>query len=252
MQRGDTTLAEDQFRSALRANPADVDARRHFAEALWARHAHSAAIAQLEIAGQLAPRDADLMVRAGEMLLASGDLPNALARADRAIAANPQFGSAWALRGRVHWAADRRDRAVADLQRALVHAPSDKGTLLDLGKVYLERGQARRCLTTVHQLLDLCPPSTEPQEALFLEGQAYLSTGRPADAADSLYAATRRGGPRAEIYFELAQAEAECGHTNAAIRAAQSALATEPTHRESYELLAELRGTISAPSTVVR
>jgi tetratricopeptide (TPR) repeat protein len=186
------------------------------------------------------------------MLVASGDLHSALVRADRAIATNPHFGPAWALRGRVYWLAKRHDRAVADLQRALVYAPGDKEILLSLSEVYLQRGQPRRCLTTVHELLDQCPPGTESQQALSLQGRAFLATGRAADAASSLYAATHRGPPTAELYYALARAEAELGRTDAAIRAAQSALAAEPTHRESDTLLAELGGMAAPPPTVLR
>jgi tetratricopeptide (TPR) repeat protein len=251
LQQGKTTFAEERFRNALEANPADIDARRLFAEALWARGARAAAVAQIEIANQLAPYDSALTVRAGEMLLGTGNYESALLRADRAIAHNPQLGPAWALRGRIHWSAKRHDLAVADLQRALVHAPGDRDVLLALSEVYLERGQARRCLTTVHQLLDLCPPGTEPQRALYLEGQAFLATGRAADAASSLYAATQRGPSAAELFYALACAEAGMGRTDAAIRAAQSALGEEPAHSGSHALLAELYGTAS-PATVLR
>jgi predicted Zn-dependent protease len=152
----------------------------------------------------------------------------------------------------VHLAARRPEPAIADLQRALVHAPSDKAVLLSLAEVYLERGEARRSLTTVHQLLDLCPPGTEPQQALYLEGQAFLATARPADAAESLYAATQRGTPSAAMYYALARAEADRGRTEAAARAARHALAADSAHRESLALLAELHGASGPGATVVR
>ena len=121
-----------------------------------------------------------------------------------------------------------------------------------MSEIYLQQGQPRRCLTTVHQLLDLCPAGTESQQALSLQGRALLATGRAADAVHSLYAATHRGPPTAELYYALARAEAELGRTDAAIRAAQSALAAEPTHQMSHTLLAELGGAAAPPSAVLR
>jgi tetratricopeptide (TPR) repeat protein len=252
MQQGATALAEEKFKSALEANPSDVDAHRLFAEALWARGERSAAVAQMEVASQLAPHDRALTVRVGELHLASGDHQSALALADRVLAASPHFAPAWALRGQAHWRADREDAAIADLQRALVYAPTDKVALLALAEAYLQRKQPSRCLTAVHQLLDLCPPGAEPQRALFLEGQAYLANRRARDAAKSLDAATRRGPPSAAIYYALARAEAERGRTEAAIRAAQSALAAEPAHRASHALLAELGGAGAPAATLLR
>jgi tetratricopeptide (TPR) repeat protein len=241
MQQGELGTAEAQFRNALEANPADVNARRLFAEALWSRGDMPAAIAQMEGASQLAPHDTALKVRVGEMLLAAGEVPRALARAESAIADNPRYGPAWALSGRVHWAARDHKRAIANLQRSLVYAPSDKRTLLSLAQLYLERGEARRALTTVHQLIDLCPPGTESPDALLLEGQAYLAAGRPADAAESLFAASQCGQPNAEVYYLLAVAEAERGRTEAAVRAAHQALAANAAHPRSLELLAQLK-----------
>ena len=247
MRQGEVAAAETRFRSAVLANPADIDARRLFAETLWARGEKAAAIAQMEAAGRLAPHDAALIVRAGEMLLTSGEIPRAAARADQAIAQNPQYGPAWALRGHANWAAGRSQAAVADLQRALVYVPSDERVLLSLAKLYLEDGEPRRALTTLHQLADVAPPGTESQQMLLLEGRAYLALRRPADAAESLAAAGRRGTPSAEIHYLLATAESQLGRTDAAIRAAHHALAANASHRESLQLLAELGGSSAAP-----
>lgn len=252
MQDGEIAAAQAQFRSALLANPADIDARRLFAEALWARGQTTAAIAQMGAASQLAPHDAALTVRTGEMALAIGNLVEARAHAERAIADNPRFGPAWGLRGRVNWEAGRPREAVADLQRALVHTPGDHGILLSLSGLYLQQGEPRRALTTLHRLLDLHPPGTEPQAALFMEGQAYLALGRAADAADSLYAAADRGTSHAEIYYFLAKAESERGRTQAATRAAHLALATDSAHQESLRLLAQLSNKGNAGSQLLR
>jgi tetratricopeptide (TPR) repeat protein len=247
MRQGEVAAAETRFRSAVLANPADIDARRLFAETLWARGERVVAIAQMEAAGRLAPHDAALTVRAGEMLLAAGEIPRAAARADQAIAQNPQYGPAWALRGHANWAAGRSQAAVADLQRALVYVPSDERVLLSLARLYLEEGEPRRALTTLHQLADVAPPGTESQQMLLLEGRAYLALRRPADAAESLAAAGGRGTPSAEIYYLLATAESQLGRTDAAIRAAHHALAANASHRESLQLLAELGGSPAAP-----
>src|ERR1700677_1073468 len=70
MERGDWKGAEPLLVRALQTSPADVEARRNYAETLWHRGATAQAVAQMEEARRAAPDDTGLAVRAGEMHLA--------------------------------------------------------------------------------------------------------------------------------------------------------------------------------------
>ena len=69
------------------------------------------------------------------------------------------------------------------------------------------------------------------------QGLALASLGRHDDAADSHRAAARRGPADAEILYRLAQAEMLAQRPKAARWAARDALAIEPRHAPSQQLL---------------
>lgn len=248
MEMGDWAQAETLLRKANDSSPADAETRRYLAEALWHRGAADEALKQMDEAVRLDPLDAALTVRAGEMLLAVGDTERALVRAEEAIRLDPKLPAAWALRGRVFWQRKQSDRALADLQRALVYAPDNADILLDVAVLCRQRGQAARCLTTLHHLLDTYPPGGEPQLALMLEGITLCDLGRPQQAVDSLLAATHRGPPNAELLYHLAQAQMASGNYASAGDSARQALAIDATHAPSRLLLTQLASQTSAPA----
>jgi tetratricopeptide (TPR) repeat protein len=240
MQLGQWQQAETLLRQALEASPDDAETRRNLAEALWHQGTVHEAMSHIAAAMRLKPGDATIAVRAGEMALAAGARDAALVHAEQAIRLDPQLPSAWALRGRIFRQMDQPDRAIADLQRALEFAPQNADVLLDLAVMYRERGQAARCLTTLHHLHDSYPTGEVPQTALLLEGMTLLELERPNQAADVFLAAAQRGPPQADSLFYLAQAQSAAGRYAEATASVQQALAIDASHQASQQLLAQL------------
>jgi tetratricopeptide (TPR) repeat protein len=228
------------MRQALEASPDDPKVRAQLAEALWNRGATNEAMSHMAAAVRLDPKNADYLVRAGEMALASGAKDAALTNAERAIRLKPQLASAWALRGRTFRMTNQPERALADMQHALVFEPDRADLLLDVAVMYRERGQPARCLTTLHHLHDTYPPGEEPQFALQLEGLTLMDLKRPHQAAEVLTAASSRGPMNADLLFQLAQAQTAAGKYEAAATAARQALAVDAQHQQSRQLLAQL------------
>jgi tetratricopeptide (TPR) repeat protein len=184
--------------------------------------------------------DAPLSVREGEMLLAVGSVDAALAQANRAIQLDPRMPAAWALRGRVFSRLNQPDRALSDMYRALEFEPNHRDLLLQMAGIYRQLGQPSRSLTTLHRLIDCYPPGEVPQEALWLEGLALHDLGRGRQAAESLVAASRRGPPRPDVFYVLAQVQAALGDQEAAASSARQALAIDASHAPSRQLLSQL------------
>ncbi|TWT41603.1 tetratricopeptide repeat protein [Botrimarina hoheduenensis] len=240
LECGELANAQKLLRTAAAADPDYGDARRHLAEALWRSGDHREALTHAELACQCDPLDAHGAVRAGQMRLDQGDASRAIEWATQAIAVEQRLASAWALRGRALWNRGETDLAVADLQQALRYAPDDEALLRDLAQLYHTSGDERRTLTTLHQLLDAYAPGEEPVEVLAMTGSAYLSMGRPQDAADTLREAAARGEAPATLLCQLAEAEAACGRLPEAIAGAQRALAADAGHGPAHALLARL------------
>jgi tetratricopeptide (TPR) repeat protein len=248
MEFGQWEQARSLLQEAVAASPTDLDARRHLAEVLWQMGDRRDAVVHMEAAVRLDPRNAPTVVRSGEMLLAVGAVDRALDRAQQAIALDPTLAGAWALRGCIYRQQGDSSRALADLQQALRFSPHATDVLLATAELQYSMGRPQRALTTLHHLLDVYAPGQEPQRALWLEGLAYKAVDRPRDAVDSLYAATLRGAPQADLLYQLALAEQAAGQSTAAANTARQALAVDSDHQPSQVLLAQLQG-VNSPSS---
>ncbi len=248
MELGQWDEAHSLLQEAVATSPTDIDARRHLAEVLWQTGNHRDAVVHMEAAVRLDPRNAPTTVRSGEMLLAVGAVDRAALRAQQAIALDATLAGAWALRGRIFRQRGEAARALADLQQALRYSPHSTDVLLDTAEVQYSMGRPQRSLTTLHHLLDVYAPGEEPQRALWLEGLAYQALDRPYDAVESLYAASLRGAPQADLLYQLALAEQTAGRPTAATNTVRQALSLDTQHQLSRVLLAQLEGS-AAPGS---
>ncbi len=237
LERGQQQTAENLLAQAVTACPADAEARRDYAEALWRRGARQEAIAQLEEAGRLATEDASLWARLAEMYLVAGQPHSAWQSAQRAIELDPKLPAAWAIRGGVLRVAGQPRDALSDYLRALNYAPKDRAVLLEVAQLYRQLNQPAAALQTLQSLAETYSPGEEPGLVLDLLGLAYVAVGRYDDGVEQLSAAVARGEPTAEMYCHLGEAELLAGHAVEAAAAAQQALTLQPQHQPSRELL---------------
>jgi len=238
--RGRREKAEKLLADAVKACPADPEARRHYAELLWQRGARPEAMAQLQEAVSLDGEDATLLVRLAEMQLESGQIRPAWRNAEAALDVNPKLAAAWAVRGRVMRATGQHRQALADYHRALGRAPGDRQVLLEVADLYYRLGRPQRALATLHALTDTYAPGEEPQDVLHLTGLVYGALGRHEEGAEKLAAAVIASDATAEMYYHLGEAELLAGHPLQAADAARHALALEPQHIPARELLGRL------------
>jgi len=253
MEMGQSQRARELLTQAVETSPTDIDARRHLAEVLWENGARQDAAVQIETAVRLDPRHAPTVVRSGEMLLGIGVVDRSLERAKAAIALDSNLAEAWALRGRVYRQQGKAERALADFQQALRYAPQARDTLLEVAELQYDLGRPQRSLITLHYLLDTYSPGEEPQRALWLEGLAHGALQRHQDAVESLYAASLRGEPQAELLYALAQAENAAGRPDAATNIVRQALSIDASHQPSQVLMARLQGIgATDPNAAVR
>ncbi len=251
MEQGDTATAESLLSQAVKACPEDLDARRHYAEALWARGERELAVQHLLQAAALAPDDAGVAVRAGEMQLALGQMDDARRMANRVLDLNPSDGGAWALRGRVKEAAGELDGALADLNRALEFRRDDRELLYDTAEVYRRLGRPQRALSTLIALRDTYGPGEEPQQVLYLQGMALAALGRHSDAVDAFALALEHGSPSPELLCRLGQSQLAAGKPAEADRTIQQALSMDPNYAPSQAVREQIEVASRPLSTVL-
>jgi tetratricopeptide (TPR) repeat protein len=85
-----------------------------------------------------------------------------------------------------------------------------------------------------------------------MEGLTLADLGRPEQAVESLEIANRQGPANADVLYYLAQAQLTCGRPAAATTAAQQALAINPSHAPSRQLLAQLALRTTPTEPIVR
>ncbi len=242
-----SALAQEQLDQALAFSKqavetcsADLDARQVYAEALWAKGLRQEALKELQEVIRLAPKDAQVQARMAEMYLALGQIALARQYANQAIELNPQLTEAWVVRARVARVKGDFRSALADYHRALAYVPNHPEILLEVAEVYRATDQPDRALATLHRLADTYPPGEEPPQVLYLQGLAYSALNRPQEAAEVLALAIQRGGPSADWLYQLAQAEAASGRLLRAQQTLHQALALQPDHPPSQQLLNQL------------
>jgi tetratricopeptide (TPR) repeat protein len=148
--------------------------------------------------------------------------------------------------------AGRYGRALADYQRAAGLAPNDPTIQLEIAEIYRRLNQPGRALAALDSALEKYPPEEEPQRVLYLRGLAYAALGRYEDAIESYSTACIRAAPTADILYRLAEAESLAGRAVRAAEVAREALALDPNHHPSRDLLGRLRSAPGSGSTVQR
>jgi tetratricopeptide (TPR) repeat protein len=239
VDRGEFDKAEAYFNQAVQTCGVDCEARRQYAEALWRRGASAEAIAQLDEAIRLSSDDPLLLVRSGEMHLARGQIEPALAMANQAVDLDPGSPRGWVLRGRALQQAGDLRPALADYHRALGCEATNRDALLEVAELHRRLGQPQRALIALQTLAETYPFGEEPQHVFYLTGLAYGALGRHDEASENLQAAARVK-PTPEILYRLAEAEWNAGRLIPARQAATQALAMEPQHAASQQLLSQL------------
>ena len=194
LERSDLTEAEKYCSQAVRACPSDPNARRSYADVLWAQGRTKEALEQIDSAlASGIGGDVETRLRAAEMRLQSGKLDAALVDVEQAIDADPKSAEAWALRGRVMLAKGNTKQSLADMQRSLIYAPRRRDVLRQTAELYQSLGEPHKALASLQELGDTYGPGEEPQEIYVAQGNVYAALARPAEAAEQFRTAISRG-----------------------------------------------------------
>jgi len=233
---GNWQRAEQFFAQAVDVCPVDERVQARYAEALWRRGARKDALEHMQEAVRLSGGDPELVVRLGEMYLATNDLQQAARLAERVILSGRQLASAYRLRGDIRQRQGKSDGALADYHRALAMQPQYPEVRMAIAGVYYQQGRPQRALATLQALAGSYSSGEEPATLLFWQGLAYKALGRSDQALTHLAQAEARGLQSAELLYHLAEARQLAGDFTAAQQTLQRALALAPTHPDAPRL----------------
>lgn len=236
LQKGKLDDAEAMFADALRQNPTDERAHRHYAEVMWERGQQQAAIHHMEECIRLSGGDPTLLVQLGQMYLGQGNTEAAWDCATEAIDASGRLPCAWALRGDIYRKQGEFDLALESYHRALSEQAHYPHVQMAAAEIYRLQNRPQRALATLDSLAAQLRPEDTPPEVFYQQGLAYKAVGRYQDAILVLTAASRQSSPPADLFYHLAEAQHLAGNSANARLALQNALAQAPTHQPSLQL----------------
>lgn len=273
--------AKKHFGEALRQDPADYLTLKAVAEALEEQKKKSAAVGEyhkaafymatsglvdeamavLEHATKLAPRDPRPPALKGEILLAQGQHEEALKVLDEGLKRRPDNALALGVKGKVLLTLGRSEEAVDYLHRALKLEPTLEWAQLDLASALYKLREFKEELRVLNKVLAKRPKnldalmfkgdtlvilgsyeeavnvlnralkvSPNDPHALALKGRALNGLKQSKKALHALQRSVELDATRPSVYIDLAEAHHALGQYEKVIEELDKALAIKPDY----------------------
>lgn len=209
----DLDTAESKLLAAIERDPADSRSRAVLADVYWSRGQESAAVDQMAKAVDLSEgRDAEHLIKLGQMLLAAGKPDAALRHAEQVLVSDEHRADAWTLKGFAMKQLGRPEDALAAFFRSLTLRNDDSQTRVEIARIYRQSNQPGRALAI------LGAPNPERQqecpyfpEVCYLRGVLLRELQRPTDAIVALQSAKRSGCDAEDLLLHLAECQVAAG-----------------------------------------
>lgn len=183
-------------------------------------------------------QNADLHYLAGMIALSGGDADTAIARLRSAIGLNDRVALYHQILGRALARAGDDAAAEAALARAIELDPSSSDAKRDLAQLLTDRGEHRRAIVLRRQLLAQHP---EEQQSHLDLAYSLFHGGSPAEALEVLETAVQMGANSAIAWFNYGVAAQALGRNDRAADAYRSAMTLDPGHAEAAMSLGVLQ-----------
>ncbi|WDD93356.1 tetratricopeptide repeat protein [Burkholderia sp. FERM BP-3421] len=217
--------AEQGYRAALAANPADADALHLFGVLRHQQGQHAEAADLVGRAVGLRPHDAALQLNLGNALKALGRLDAAIDHFRTALTLAPDFPLAHYNLGNAYAAQARHEDAADAFARALRLTPDDASIHNNLGNALNALGRHGEALAAFHRALELRPGHAGAHNNL---GMALGALGRVDEAVGHFRAALAAEPRFVAAHFNLGNTLDAAGRHTDAMPAFEAALALVP------------------------
>jgi len=192
------------------------------------------ALAALETAAKLLPRDAESQTNLGNALRARGRLEDAVSCHRRAIELKPDYAEAHNNLGSVLRDLKRPGQAVASYRKAISVKPDFVMAHNNLGDTLLALGRLDEAAQSYRRLLQFRPDSVEAHNNL---GNALRDSGQLEKAAASYRRAAEIKPDYAKVHNNLGNALLDLGRIEEAVASYARALEIEPDFAKAHSNL---------------
>ena len=176
-----------------------------------------------------------MRLRASELLLAAGEVDQAIARAKAAQAMPSLAPYTRTVLAQAYLAQNRPDLARQELQAAVNASPEDALARMQFGRFLMSQDNAAEALTQFEKAAALRPGTPEP---LLGQGQALLLLRQPDEAVRAAVAAVKAQPSRADSWVLLGTAQEHAGRPLDAVGSYETGLQRDPTHVAGSRALA--------------
>ena len=164
--RGELPAALEHFQTAVSWDTNSAPLRHEYAIALSAANRHAEAIAQLEAACRLAPREASYCYELGLAWNEAGNLPKAIELLEASVKLDPANNRAWYNLGLARNAAGQIEPALDALNRAQTVAPNDARIPYASATILARASRLAEARAAAQRALTLQPDFTEAARLL--------------------------------------------------------------------------------------
>ena len=192
------------------------------------------ALAALQTAAKLQPRDPESQTNLGNVLRAQGRLDDAVSCHRRAIALKPDYADAHNNLGSALRDSKRLSQAAASYGKAISIKPDFAMAHMNLGDTLLALGQFDEAAQSYRRVLQLRPESVEALNNL---GNALRDSGQIEDAAASYRRAVAIRPDYAKLHNNLGNALLDLGRIEEAVASYSRALELEPDFAKAHSNL---------------
>jgi tetratricopeptide (TPR) repeat protein len=244
-QQGELEAAAEEFKAALKCDPAFALAALNLGQVLIDQKRYTAAIAYLQdILKSSSPPDlkSQLQMTLAVAYAESGDSNQAIGTLEQLIKAHPDDADARFNLGTVYaklGPALGYQKAIANFKEALRIDPHNDAARYSLAKVLVQLGQFS---DAIPYLSDYTHHQPNDAEGLHLLGSAYTGLSQLPKAVEALERARQLKPDDYEIRYDLGSALAKTGKTNEAIEQLNAAEKINPNSADvHYQLALQLR-----------
>ncbi len=251
VRRGKYNEAADLYRTALNAQPKDINVRNGLAYAYAKSFKLDRADEEFDNVLKTDPTNAMAHCGKAQVLLnrlqsSSGTMrknkdaliKQAGAECNLALATDANLPEAHFTLGRVFKEEHRLDKAEAAFADAIRADKNYSDAYAGLGMVQLEGGRSAEAISSFKQATAL---NTGNSTAHYGLGRAYLQQGMADAAIKELNTSLYQFRNSAPVHFELGKAYASQGNTVAAIKEFQETIRIKPENAAPYIKIAEIR-----------
>lgn len=189
----------------VRATRIDPENHRAYYEAalvdLYDKGRHDEGLGRLETAEKLAPHDRDVLFQIGRTHVVDGQREQGLRYLERAIAEDPNYGSAWYYKGVALSGLGRYAEADLAFREAIAINPHDVTAFRELGLLYEQFDAFDASKGVYDEGLRLNPDDPDLLNNL---GALAIEQGQVKDAIALFERAKARGQGRQDLVFNLA------------------------------------------------